>query len=67
MGAYWLHDVDEWFISAGIPFRLYPGWETRSRSSGGFDDIRGRVSGRITRRNAWNRLQPSIMAASSSS
>jgi hypothetical protein len=53
MGAYWLHDVDEWFISAGIPFRLYPGWETRSRSSGGFDDIRGLVAHHTVSTTTW--------------
>lgn len=44
MGSVWLRDVPAWFTKAGIPFREYPGWQTRSRSSGGFDDIRGGVA-----------------------
>jgi hypothetical protein len=39
MGAHWLHDIGIALI--GLPVDYYPGWETRSRSSGGFDAIIG--------------------------
>jgi len=39
MGAYWLHDIGH--ALAGLPVAYYSGWETRSRSSGGFDKILG--------------------------
>lgn len=39
MGAYWLHDIGA--ALAGLPVSFYGGWETRSRSSGGFDKILG--------------------------
>lgn len=36
MGSYWLHDLPD--VLAGMTnVRYWPGWETRSRSSGGFD------------------------------
>lgn len=37
MGAYWLHEIG--YALAGLPVDYYSGWETRSRSSGGFDSI----------------------------
>lgn len=39
MGAYWLHDLPRALVENGIDVELYPGWETRSRSSGGLDQI----------------------------
>src|SRR5262245_45729294 len=39
MGSIWLPDLPEWIASAGIAVTTYPGWETRSRSSGGYDGI----------------------------
>ena len=39
MGAHWLHDVGQ--ALSGLPVSYYGGWETRSRSSGGFDAILG--------------------------
>lgn len=44
IGAYWLHDLDDWCREEGIPYREYAGWLTRSRSSGGFDQIWGAVA-----------------------
>jgi peptidoglycan hydrolase-like protein with peptidoglycan-binding domain len=42
MGARWLHDFPQ--ALAGIPdVTYYPGWQTRSRSSGGFDNLYGIV------------------------
>jgi hypothetical protein len=42
MGARWLHDLPQ--ALAGIPdVAYYPGWQTRSRSSGGFDNLFGIV------------------------
>ncbi|MET0786499.1 MAG: N-acetylmuramoyl-L-alanine amidase [Paenisporosarcina sp.] len=37
MGSQWLHDIG--YALEGLPVLYYSGWETRSRSSGGFDDI----------------------------
>jgi len=37
MGAHWLHDIGA--ALTGLPVAYYGGWETRSRSSGGFDAI----------------------------
>lgn len=42
MGAIWLHDMPG--VLSGMPdVRYWPGWETRSRSSGGFDRMNGIV------------------------
>ena len=40
MGARWAHDLPAILTAAGIRWRTWPGWETRSRSSGGYTDIR---------------------------
>lgn len=37
----WLLNLPDWARSAGLSVSTYPGWETRSRSSGGYDSIRG--------------------------
>ena len=39
MGAYWLLDLPDWFDDAGLEWRCWPGWEQRSRSSGGYDQL----------------------------
>lgn len=39
MGAYWLHDAPAALSDAGLNVHLWPGWATRSRSTGGFDNI----------------------------
>lgn len=39
MGKYWLHDLPAELAKLGIEIELYPGWELRSRSSGGLDGI----------------------------
>jgi hypothetical protein len=39
MGALWLPGLPDWLSSAGLRVRTWPGWLTRSRSSGGYDDI----------------------------
>lgn len=40
MGARWLRDLPE--VLAGLPgLSLYPGWDTRSRASGGYDALLG--------------------------
>ena len=41
MGAVWLLNLPTWLAAAGLDVDTYPGWETRSRSSGGYDDVRG--------------------------
>jgi hypothetical protein len=43
MGAIWLHDLPDWLEVAGLDVRTWDGWETRSRSSGGYDAIYGVV------------------------
>lgn len=44
MGAFWLRDL-ETVIRPGCPFPVLtvPGWETRSRSTGGYDSVNGIV------------------------
>lgn len=44
MGRYWLHDAPQMLRDAGLDVDLYPGWELRSRSTGGLDDILGIVA-----------------------
>lgn len=39
MGNLWIPDAADWLRAAGLEVVEYPGWLTRSRSSGGFDDI----------------------------
>lgn len=41
MGDLWVPDAADWLIDAGLVCHIYPGALTRSRSSGGFDDILG--------------------------
>ena len=43
MGAIWLLGMPTWLRVAGVEVHEYPGWELRSRSSGGFDRIQGIV------------------------
>lgn len=40
MGSIWLHDLPDVIGGAGLRYRLWDGWETRSRSSGGYDAVR---------------------------
>lgn len=40
MGAVWLHDTPKFFRKHNVRFETYPGWETRSRRSGGFEQVR---------------------------
>jgi hypothetical protein len=39
MGSIWLHDLPDVISSAGLPVDVWPGWETRSRGSGGYDAL----------------------------
>jgi hypothetical protein len=39
MGAYWLHDLPAELRKVGLDVMLWPGWETRSRKSGGLERI----------------------------
>jgi hypothetical protein len=39
MGAYWLLDLPEACRYGGLDVSTFDGWETRSRSSGGYDDV----------------------------
>jgi hypothetical protein len=39
MGAIWLHQLPEVIESSGLNVMLWPGWETRSRSSGGYERV----------------------------
>lgn len=39
--AIWLRDMPQWLEDAGLVVDTYPGWETRARSSGGYDSIKG--------------------------
>lgn len=39
MGAIWLRELPDVVAAAGVDYRLWPGWETRGRSSGGYDAV----------------------------
>ena len=39
MGAVWLLNLPTWLREGGLNVEEYPGWETRSRSSGGYDAV----------------------------
>ncbi len=39
MGAVWLGSMPQVLRDAGLNVRTWPGWETRSRSSGGYDEV----------------------------
>jgi hypothetical protein len=39
MGAYWLFDLPDVIADAGLAVDTWPGWETRSRGSGGYDQV----------------------------
>lgn len=41
MGSVWLGSLPDVLRNAGLNVDVYPGWETRSRSSGGYDSILG--------------------------
>ncbi len=41
MGTIWLLDLPDACRAAGLDVELFDGWETRSRSSGGYDDLLG--------------------------
>lgn len=41
MGGIWLGSLPDVLRSAGLEVDVYPGWETRSRSSGGYDALLG--------------------------
>jgi hypothetical protein len=41
MGSIWLHNLPD--VLEGLDFRLYSGWENRSRSSGGYNALMGIV------------------------
>jgi N-acetylmuramoyl-L-alanine amidase len=43
MGAIWLRELPDWLSDAGLNVRTWDGWETRARSSGGYDAIYGIV------------------------
>lgn len=39
MGGRWLHELPDVIADAGLDTSVWPGWETRSRSSGGYDAV----------------------------
>jgi len=39
MGAVWLHGLPDILAGAGLDVDVWPGWETRARVSGGYDDV----------------------------
>lgn len=41
MGNYWLHDLPAALQNRGLEVEFQPNWETRSRSSGGLEEILG--------------------------
>lgn len=56
MGRYWAHDVPAWLTEVGVRWRGWPGHETRSRSSGGFegDAPRGLVWHHTAGSGSWS-------------
>lgn len=40
MGAVWFHSLPDVLRAAGLVVETHPGWEWRSRSTGGYNDIR---------------------------
>jgi len=40
MGAIWLFDLPDVLADAGLAVDVWPGWEIRARSSGGYDAVR---------------------------
>jgi hypothetical protein len=41
VGAIWLLSMPDVLVAAGVEVDLYPGWEVRARSSGGYDALLG--------------------------
>jgi hypothetical protein len=41
MGDIWAHRLPFYLAKWGVPYLLRPGWETRSRRSGGFNSLKG--------------------------
>jgi len=39
VGAVWLYDLPDVLAGAGLDVDVWPGWETRARVSGGYDDV----------------------------
>jgi N-acetylmuramoyl-L-alanine amidase len=39
MGSIWLYDLPDVLADAGLDITTYAGWETRARSSGGYDGV----------------------------
>jgi peptidoglycan hydrolase-like protein with peptidoglycan-binding domain len=39
VGKVWLHDTPKYLTKYGVRFGTHPGWELRSRSSGGFESV----------------------------
>jgi len=39
MGVLWLRNLPAWLDDAGLQWRTWPGWESRARSSGGYDEL----------------------------
>ena len=40
MGGIWLYDLPDVLAGAGLAVEVWPGWENRARSSGGYDAVR---------------------------
>jgi len=40
VGAIWLYDLPDVLAAAGLTVDVWPGWENRARSSGGYDAVR---------------------------
>jgi hypothetical protein len=41
MGTIWLTELPDWLSAAGLRVDVWPGWQTRSRSSGGYEQVLG--------------------------
>lgn len=54
MGAEWLHNLPSEAAKRGLTIATYPGWELRSRPTGGFDDLRGIVMHHTASPATWS-------------
>lgn len=60
MGAHWLHDFPAEAAARGLTVQTYPGWELRSRASGGFDGIWGVVMHHTASPSSWSSAQDQV-------
>lgn len=53
MGGFWLRDLADWCRAERITVREWPNWQTRARSTGGFDQVWGIVAHHTGSKTTW--------------